>query len=151
MFWIVSQFASVIQNAVLGILIIAVDSVSTFLEGFDLQLLRSALTFNGKDYYEALYVNAIMPIAIGFLILNVSWHLYKTMFTSDEQSAEDPTKVILRSGLAMVLIFYIDEIVSLLQSAFQVAFDLIEKSTKIKNIWKRKYFSKSFRWRKFFS
>ena len=136
MFWIVSQFASVIQNAVLGILIIAVDSVSTFLEGFDLQLLRSALTFNGKDYYEALYVNAIMPIAIGFLILNVSWHLYKTMFTSDEQSAEDPTKVILRSGLAMVLIFYIDEIVSLLQSAFQVAFDLIEKSTKIKNIWK---------------
>lgn len=135
MFWIVSQFASVIQELILGLLILCVDALSEFLGGFSLKLLEESLTFNGVNYYELLYTYAIMPIAIGFLIANISWHLYKTMFTSDEQGAEDPVKVILRSGLAMVLIFYIDEIVSLVQKAFEEAKNLIENLTKFDNVW----------------
>ncbi len=64
---------------------------------------------------ETLY-GAFVTMAIGFILLNLVWQLFKNYGAGVGFSAEDPTKLLLRSVIFIVLAYYADQIMAMVLS-----------------------------------
>lgn len=62
---------------------------------------------------ETLY-SVFVAIAIGFILLNLVWQLFKNYGAGIGLSAEDPWKLVLRSVLFILLAYYADQIMVLI-------------------------------------
>lgn len=123
MFFIVSQFAQVIYSIVFCILLLLMDAVNNYLGGFSTKTLQSALTVGDKNFYEIIYNDLFLPLAIAILIINVSWHLIKTICTEDDNDAEEPIMLVFNTFIGTGLILLCDDIMNFLLDFFQKAFD----------------------------
>lgn len=97
--WIATQIMSlldIITGSVLGAL--GCD-MSTFLRYFPAA--------------ETMY-QVFVAIAIGFILLNLVWQLFKNFGAGIGLSAEDPIKLVLRSILFIALAFYSDQIMDMI-------------------------------------
>src|SRR5574344_666285 len=61
---------------------------------------------------ETLY-EVFVAIAVGFILLNLVWQLFKNFGAGIGLSAEDPAKLLLRSILFIFLALFADEIMAL--------------------------------------
>ena len=61
---------------------------------------------------ETMY-NIFVALAIGLILLNLVWQLFKNFGLAIGSEAEDPVKLILRSMLFILLAFYADEILDI--------------------------------------
>ena len=97
--WIAEQvmyFLDLISSSVLGALGCSMD---TFLRYFPAA--------------ETMYT-VFVALAIGLILLNLVWQLYKNYCLGIGIEAEDPVKLVIRSVLFIGLAWFSDEIVSLL-------------------------------------
>ena len=60
---------------------------------------------------ETMY-QIFIAIAVGFILLNLVWHLFKNFGAGIGLSAEDPAKLIMRSVLFIFLAFFSDQILA---------------------------------------
>ncbi len=68
-----------------------------------------------KRYFpaaETMY-NIFVALAIGLILLNLVWQLFKNFGLAAGIDAEDPAKLVIRSALFILLAYFVDEIVDL--------------------------------------
>lgn len=67
----------------------------------------------GKNIFQALYMDIIIPLSVSILILILVWNLYKSIFSKDWCDIEEPGALLVRSMAGLFIIWNCQSIMNL--------------------------------------
>lgn len=82
----------------------------------------------GKNIFQTLYMDIIIPLSVSILILILVWNLYKSIFSKDWCDIEEPGALLVRSMAGLFIIWNCQSIMNLPVKMMQSFMDKVSKA-----------------------